>query len=430
MAIRAVSRNNLIAGVFVLLSLVLAIVVSIIISGAQERLIPHREYVLLFALSDGAAGIKAGSEVQVGGQKVGRVTAVAVDTAKMVEGKPGAIVVRVSVRASVPLHKDAVILLERPLLGTMSIINIPDVGRGPALADGDELVARIAPPSFLAQAGYGPQQSRQLQVVLAEAEEMASRLSSIVERIDKRVDPTLDGISRVVTDAGDISGDIKAKLPGWSDDVTTTLDNASAASGKLGPAIDDADAAIADARAAVASVQDAIDDNRPKVDNIVASVESTVTHLEKESLPKVDETLASVGGGAKDFGAAATKLGKLLAEETPTVRKILANLRLAADQAKLAMIEVRSAPWRLLYTPKAKETESENLMSAARSFAEAASDLRAASESLESAAGSDGSPLALDRESIEQMSLEIRKAFDRYQDARKKLLDMLGEQAR
>jgi ABC-type transporter Mla subunit MlaD len=76
MATRTVSRNNLIAGSFVLAGIVLAVVMSIVISGAQERLIPTRRYIIRFPLATGTNGLKQGSSILLGGQPVGRVTGV------------------------------------------------------------------------------------------------------------------------------------------------------------------------------------------------------------------------------------------------------------------------------------------------------------------------------------------------------------------
>ena len=74
MAVRQVSKNNVVAGAFLVVSLILAIATSAWISDAQERLIPTHEYVVRFSLADGAAGLKPGSKVNLGGLTVGRVS--------------------------------------------------------------------------------------------------------------------------------------------------------------------------------------------------------------------------------------------------------------------------------------------------------------------------------------------------------------------
>jgi len=74
------------------------------------------------------------------------------------------------------------------------------------------------------------------------------------------------------------------------------------------------------------------------------------------------------------------RAGTLLKEETPGIRHTLANLRLMSDQLKLTAVEVRSQPWRLLHSPTTKEMSSQVLYDARAAYAEAASDLRAASE--------------------------------------------------
>jgi len=68
--------NAVRAGVFVLLSVLLAVVIIVILSGVVERLKPANVYVVRFPLSVGAQGLSEGSEVRVGGQKVGQVSGV------------------------------------------------------------------------------------------------------------------------------------------------------------------------------------------------------------------------------------------------------------------------------------------------------------------------------------------------------------------
>jgi hypothetical protein len=92
-----------------------------------------------------------------------------------------------------------------------------------------------------------------------------------------------------------------------------------------------------------------------------------------------------------------------------------------SDQLKLTSIEVRSQPWRLLHQPTTKELSAQVLYDATRAFAEAASNLRAASESLQAARpGSDTAHL----------SDELRTAVERYRTAEQALLDKLIENDR
>src|SRR5262245_44897439 len=104
MAGRTYNRNNIIAGLFVIAAMVLAVAMSVAVSGATKRLTPTTPYVIEFTLADGASGLKAGSPVTLGGQEVGRVvrTRFAPDPSHAT-----AVDVDVLINSNVTLHTDA-----------------------------------------------------------------------------------------------------------------------------------------------------------------------------------------------------------------------------------------------------------------------------------------------------------------------------------
>lgn len=91
----------------------------------------------------------------------------------------------------------------------------------------------------------------------------------------------------------------------------------------------------------------------------------------------------------------------------------MANLQLTGDQLKLAAIEVRRSPWRLLYSPSKKELETDNLYDAARSFALAASTLEGSIASLKEVTADTPE----DRARIEQMNAYLDKLYGRFREA-------------
>jgi len=86
-----------------------------------------------------------------------------------------------------------------------------------------------------------------------------------------------------------------------------------------------------------------------------------------------------------------------------------------SDQLKLTAVEVRSQPWRLLHQPTTKEFSSQVLYDATRAYAEAASDLRAASESLQATGG----------QQSEEMVEQLTRAVAKYKAAEQALMDKL-----
>jgi hypothetical protein len=119
----------------------------------------------------------------------------------------------------------------------------------------------------------------------------------------------------------------------------------------------------------------------------------------------------------------------LLVEQRPNLRKMMANMRLTSDQLKLAAIEVRSQPWRLLHEPDTKELSTQVLYDATRSYASAASDVRAASEALSQVSltqrtGATMSDADLAK-TLADLSERLRTSMEGFSAAERKLLETL-----
>ncbi|MEX2219415.1 MAG: hypothetical protein WD749_11745 [Phycisphaerales bacterium] len=430
MPARPGTRNNLIAGLFVIASTVLAVVISIIVSGAQKRLIPTNRYVVRFSLEDGAFGVKRGSIVSLGGQEVGRVTGV--EFAYAPGGQASAVDVHIAVRSSVTLYEDAWAFLERPLLGTISTLNIPSAGTGavaqhrgtgPILEEGEVLPGRLAAPAFLAQAGWGPKQIAEFQVILTETSRLVTNLERITTRFDAEIDPTIAAFRGVVSDVSSVTSEFRQKMPAWTRGVDEFLAKTHESAARLNAALDTAEGAVRDLREIVAA-------NRPSVERSIANIEEATARFNRESMPLLNEALDKSARGAEEFAGSAARFSALLARELPSIEHTLANLRLASEQIRLTGIEVRRNPWRILYQPSRKELESELFYSAARTYAHAVSDLRAASEALAAASAAPSALPEVQRESAAQLQQRLEEAFRLYQDAERALLKEMGEKSR
>jgi ABC-type transporter Mla subunit MlaD len=438
MASRSVSRTNVIAGIFVIASAVLAVAISVVVSGAQENLRARTRYVIRFAIEQGAHGIKTGSNVNLGGQKVGRVTGVEFYRPGGPGMPPKGVDVRVMIDSDLQLFEDAVAFLERPLLGNIGAINIVSTGDGtqvsqaqnnsPLLQEDEVLTGMIAPPAFLAQAGYGPDQARQFRMMVQQASEAVDRINQMTIKVDAQVDPTLKTIRTAADDIQSVTTSLRQKTDGWSGQVDNVLAAAEGASSRFGPMMDSVDRVVVSAESTIREFQAALRENRPGLDRIVANIDEATQRLNRESVPLLNDTMVHARAGADEFGQAGRTVNTLIQEEAPNLRRILANLRLAADQIKLTGVEVRRNPWRLLYQPNTKELESELFYDAARTYAEAVSDLRAASESLE--AVSVAGPDAAEGETVQRINERLQDAFKRYQKAEQGLLDRMIKKAK
>jgi ABC-type transporter Mla subunit MlaD len=380
------ARNNLLAGLFVIASVLLGVWVAFLLADRGPGMDALR-FTLRFDLASGAPGLQAGSPVHVGGQQAGQVVSVAFDNSGE-DGQPTGVDVRVEVRDDVLLFEDATIMLERPLLGSLSSVNISDAGRGPRNAElagahqgasprieNGEVVRASAAPSLLAQAGLGTEQIENVKSILRSLDSALVRIDGLVERQGPEVEVAIRDTRTLIAEA-------RTSFEEWETRVDTVLVNAEQASQQFGPLLARAQEGVDAATKFFTDADAVVADNRMRIEEILASLQSASKRFDGESVELLNAALRDARGAMAQAGQALEDVRTLLSDERPNIRKTLANLRLTSDQLKLTAIEVRSQPWRLLHEPTNKELEVQVLYDATRNYAQAASDVRAASEAL------------------------------------------------
>ena len=429
MSARYSQTANLLAGTFLIGGVVLAMVMSFIL--ADFSFTRNAEYTVRFTIRDGATGLSPDAAVRVGGQQVGKVKSIRVD--RDADTGEYAVDVTIKVRADIELYEDAWAHLEVPLLGTGSTLNIPYLGTGDGidaaqgqsarLEPGEVLIGSIAPPAFLANAGFGPQQREQLQRMFTETERALTEFADALEEIRPRVAPVADDAAATVASARRSMESIEADLAGWRGNISTTLDNAASTSEQLPSVVDDAKIILADSREMIRSGRAVIDDNRPRIDNILANADEVVAGINDEWIPRGTELFGSAREGVQSYRDTADRVNSLITKQQPSIERTLSNLRTMSDQFKFLAIEARSQPWRLLHRPDTKELETQLLYDSARSYAVAVADLREASASMEAVIALSGATGRVDLEQMQAMRTKLQQAFEGYADAESALLD-------
>lgn len=431
------ASNNLLAGVFVLVGVVGFVLIVLTLSGVSAWASSRTPYTVRFTLRDGATGLKQGSLVRVGGQQVGTVKSVAFVN-NPDSGAPQFVDVVVGVNASIKLFNDAVVQLELPLLGSVSTINIPAAGTPAAgvLAPGATINGQLAPPAFLAQAGYGNEQRTQVQQMLAGGARLVDDSQKLVADLQREAAPLLRQAAEVATDARQATSDLRARINDWSPRIDRTLANAEQFTADLRTSRAQLDEGITLARDFIQDLRSLVGDNRPRIDAILKNADELVNRANTQLYAQVQATLDDGRAGLKVFAEAGQRASSLIAEAAPELRLTFANARLSSDQLKLLMAEVRRNPWRLLYQPGRKELEQELLYEATRAYALAVSELRGVSAALEAAsaasaqlgAHSSTQPGAIDPAGPERLAAlrdELQRSFARYRQAEQALFDRL-----
>ncbi|MCA9278450.1 MAG: MCE family protein [Phycisphaeraceae bacterium] len=434
MSRRRPKRNNVIAGVFLVSGLVLAVATSAVLSDAMEYFKPKTQYVVRFDIATGSGGLSSGSAVTLGGQKIGRVSSVNVNPAVGID-------VTIAVNSDIVINENANASLVVPLLGAGGTLNFTSLGdpsrldsfhgTSARLEAGEVLAAGIAPPGFLAQAGFGPEQVATLRNVIENADSTMERVDSIATKFQESLPGIVDEVEASIEDARTAVNNVQTmtekagkRFDVWADEVDSVLANANAASDKLPALVDNANEGVSEARKVISTTQGVIDEAEPKIIATLDSVKSSADHFDTHTIREVDNFLTDAREMLRTAEGPIVAFGQALAEEMPGLRKVFANLRLASDQAKLAMVEIRNSPWRILYQPSRKEIEQELEFGAARTYADAVSDLRAASEALQALAQfGDG----VDQAEIQRLQNQLLDAFMRYQKLEEQMLSQLAE---
>ncbi len=417
------TRNNVLAGVFVLLTIALAVFMVILFSNLWGKLGKKSTYVVSFTLIDGAEGLDKGSVVKVGGKLVGNVTETrfVFDEAS---GEPVGIDVDIAVDSRVRLYEDADVLLLRPLLGTASTINIsplpayrPDglVPKGPprVLSEGGRLYGRLGPPGFLSPADY------------AKIQEIIDRINNIVGEVEPRVGPLMDNATAAVANVKAITEDARTRWEGWAQGADNIVRSVEDASKRIPEIVASFEQGVQKGRDFVASVQKTLDDNRPKIDEAIEYVRELTRKVQGEAYDKVMVALETGRQGLDSFTAAAAGADRLITAKSPELSEMITQAMLAAQQLKLVTVEVRAAPWRLLYQPTRKELENELLYNSVRAYSEAVTQLRSASEALRATAERAAAPGGerIDQATLDALTAQLQEAFAGYKKTEKAFMD-------
>lgn len=430
MASSSAGRQEIVAGLFVLAGVALAVATLVIIQ--QLTLSARVPYRIEFTVEEGVAGLATGSDVQVGGLSRGKVVSVVPrfsgpstgtgDSRRMI-----GVTVDVEIDESIEIFSDAMVLRMSPLLGTTGFLNFTSLGGGPdatRLASGDVLAARPS-PGMLATIVGGRNAS-----AVGEMISNVERLSTVLgEQVPKDYD---EFVRPALRDASTVVHGIRQRWPEWSGDVTTTLDNASAASESLVTGLDRANALVETARRPVDRLSALVEENAPAVTETVQNaleiseqVDDLVQRLQRDALPKA---IALLDSAKRTLDGASDTLERIEPEilrQMPQVRSIVSDIREASAELKLSMIEIRRNPWRLLFQPSSELVGNENLFAAARNFAIAAGDLRMAGEAFEEVIAVDPQALAEDPDLAASLRDALRDQFRRYERAQRDLFRII-----
>jgi ABC-type transporter Mla subunit MlaD len=346
----------------------------------------------------------------VGGVVAGRVLElepIIDDSAQRLEG----IRVHIELNAEVPLYwtadhaQRAKVVRVPSLLGNTASVNFISVGNPPCprLEPGGAMKA-IEGTGMLASL-VGPENSEKVRQTLADvAETVHWARTQLPQDYRGKVVPVLDNLNTMIAALNKDYGE-------WRGPIGNTINQASSA---------------------VKQANDLLTDNKSRITTAVTDAAATLDNtkaitadLRQKSMPALQRLLDKGADAADTLASSLDQVERELATDLPAMRLFLADAREMASQLKLAAVEVRHSPWKLLYQPKPGEVAHENLYGAARSFATATEDLRAASASLQQATSQMPDQFRQDPKFRDQLQAQVADALARYEAAQRRLADVL-----
>jgi len=398
-------RNNLKAGIFMVISVALIVAVILMISGTSRLTDKWIKRSVTFMLTDDVGGLRVGDDVRIGGFMVGEVDDISIVGVDGAVGQP-TIVVRFNIPNKYILREGARIGIQGTLVG-QSWLNIDQMGTGDPLPPKTSLVGR---PSVLGA----------LTTTLAElAPEIKSVVTDVRTLTIPKVNTTLDKASDTV-----------ASFKSTADTGTDLLAHVRT---KIDPAVEKYDGLTTTGTEMMAKVRDLVGDSTTDFRGTVANL-NVATGIFREKLPelmdkatglvtKIDDRIAQTKAILENIQATSVHLKDLTASgrsilvtNRGKIDAMITSLKTTGDNLKAATAEIRRSPWRLLYKPAANEMANLNLYDSARQFAEGANDLNDAAIALRDALKDPNADAARVKALVEKLD-DTFNEFNKVEDA-------------
>ena len=378
-------RNNVKAGVFVLLSLILGLVVVSVLTNLWETItVRTTRYHALFSVEDGVSTLATGSKVRLGGLAIGSVASV---TPAIKKDSPISVIdVYFDINADISLYTNLHLEVHSGLLGSKAWLSISDVGSGELATSETELggTSTTMVGQFL-----GSEADEDIRQTLAAFRKISTALTKDGDALRMILgDEKADEIFQAITSAKnglqsiqELSTNIQTVWPSWETSVSGLL-------------------------ASAKDLPTTIDSTLNDIQEMIGEIRATI-------LPKVERSMASLESTTKSLAAMTKSLQDASPKWSNKVTSILSNIDQATTRAKSAVDDISASPWRLLYRPTDREIAYEQLNDASWHLLAALSELRESAAELRALVDADGSPInTQEATSLSDSLLDSEAAFE------------------
>ncbi len=393
--LRDKQRNNVKAGVFVLLSLILGLVVISVLTNLWDTItVRTNRYHALFSVKDGVSTLATGSKVRLGGLGIGTVTSV---TPSIDKNAPITnIDVYFDINTDVELYTNLHLEIHSGLLGSKAWLLINDVGSGD-LATSETLLSGSS--TTMVGQFLGNKADEDIRQTLEALRKITNALTKDGDALRMIIgNEEADQISQAITSAKnglhsiqELSASLQTVWPSWETSVSGLLTSAK---------------------------------NLPtKIDSTLQDIQEMIGDIRATILPKVERTMTSLESSSKAIASMTQSLHGSSPKWSNKVSSILSNVDQITARAKSAVDDISASPWRLLYRPTDREIAYEQLNDASWQLLSALTELRESAAGLRSLVAAKNSPFDTNEAaSLAESLLESESAF---QSAREAILERM-----
>ena len=340
-------RNPLKAGLFILASIALVVVIVFAIQGTGQLFYPTRSVTAAFDLDKNLGGLKEGDPIRIGGVDEGRVTSITLDMQS--DRAQPRFLVRFRIPASYGLHQDAVVQVEQGLTGAADL-NFISLGSGALYDDAKPLVG--TPSSISALYAIAPQASK------------------FLNKVESKIDPAFDQYTGVMSNLNGTLGEAKETIKTGRETLVPLRD-------VLGDGRFDLRSIIANVNASTGTLKTRLPTTFDRID---AFLDTT-----KKAVEAARDTLADIRTSAANVKDITAEARSLVMRNKSKIDHMIDAFRDTSSNLEGASVEIRHSPWRLLYRPSGAEMQNINVIDTARQFAEGASQVNDAAAALRDA---------------------------------------------
>jgi len=377
-------QNNVRAGVFVTVSLVLGLVVFSILTNAWEQMFQSTSmYKVTFQVEEGIGMLSHGSQVKLGGVPIGTVLSVSPIVTK---GNPTSIIeIEFELDSQYTLFDNAVIYSKSGLLGATGWLAIQDVGDGTIATTKTALQGSTQ--TLIAQL-IGTETEANISKSIASLKKISESLSSdggalnilLGDEQAESVKVTIDSARSSLTSIDSIMESANTTWPVWKDSVSTILTKSA--------------------------------ELPEQFSETLAAVQQTIEEVRTNVLPNVETAMESLNDSMVNLESMSETFKQTSPKWAEKISGILKNIDQLSTRAKAAIDDISASPWRLLYRPTDREIAYEQLNNASWQLMSSLSELNTAVEALDMASRAEDAPAeaAALTESLRNSAEEFEKA--------------------